>query len=241
MSDTRTILITGVSREEGIGFGLAGALARQGHRVLISARKAGRAEELAQKLGENVTGYVLDITEETSVRAAIAQIQSEHGRLDTLINNAAGGLDFGIHPMESDLNTVRDTFETNLFGAWSVIRACYPLLKNSDHPRIVNISSSAGSFTEPQFGLSVHPAIFTAYGLSKLALNGLTVKFARQFKEEGILINAVCPGFVATAPGMADMGARTVTEAMDGIIWAATLPDDGPTGGFFRDRRPLDW
>ena len=132
-------------------------------------------------------------------------------------------------------------FETNLFGAWRMVKHFHVLLKKSEHPRIVNISSGAGSFQDPFFGMGVHPAIVTSYGLSKLALNGLTVKLARQLKDDGILINAVCPGFVATAPGMIDMGARSVSEAVPGIVWAATLPDAGPTGGFFRDREVLAW
>jgi NAD(P)-dependent dehydrogenase (short-subunit alcohol dehydrogenase family) len=122
-----------------------------------------------------------------------------------------------------------------------MVQYFYPLLQKSEKPRIVNISSGAGSFGDPVFGLGVHPAVVTSYGISKLALNGLTVKLARQLKDEGILINSVCPGFVATSEGMTEMGARPVSEAIDGIIWAATLPDSGPSGGFFRDQQPLPW
>ncbi|MEO1256654.1 MAG: SDR family NAD(P)-dependent oxidoreductase [Bacteroidota bacterium] len=105
----------------------------------------------------------------------------------------------------------------------------------------MNVSSGAGSFEDTIFGLSVHQGIVPAYGLTKLALNGLTVKTARQLKDEKIKVNAVCPGFVATYPGTEEWGARPVEEGARGIVWAATLDQNGPTGGFFRDGAPLKW
>jgi NAD(P)-dependent dehydrogenase (short-subunit alcohol dehydrogenase family) len=158
-----------------------------------------------------------------------------------LINNAGGILDYGIPTLQTDFEVTRQAFETNLFGAWRVIKYMHPLLKESSQPRIVNISSGAGSFTHPVFGLPNHPAILTSYGLSKLALNGLTVKLAKELAKDNILINAVNPGFVATAPGMEAMGARSVADSLDGIIWAASLPDNGPTGKFFEDKQELTW
>jgi NAD(P)-dependent dehydrogenase (short-subunit alcohol dehydrogenase family) len=143
--------------------------------------------------------------------------------------------------LETPFEHVREAFETNLFGGWRVIKAMYPLLKKSTAPRIVNISSGAGSFSHPVFGMPVHPALLTSYGLSKLALNGLTVQIARQLRPEGILVNAVNPGFVATAEGMDKMGARSVADSVDAIIWAATLPEGGPTGKFFEDKQLIDW
>ena len=168
-------------------------------------------------------------------------IEAEYGRLDILINNAGGQLDYMVQPLDTDFDAVRQAMETNLFGAWRVIKKMYPLLKRGNHPRIVNISSGAGSINHPAFGMRVHPALLTSYGLSKLALNGMTVQIARQLKSDGILVNAVNPGLVATAEGMEKMGARPVEESLDGIIWAATLPDDGPTGQFFEDRQPIPW
>jgi NAD(P)-dependent dehydrogenase (short-subunit alcohol dehydrogenase family) len=146
-----------------------------------------------------------------------------------------------VQPLDTDFSTVKEALETNLFGTWRVIKEMYPLLKQSRHPRVVNITSGAGSFGHPVFGLHVHPALLTSYALSKLALNGLTVQLARQFKPENILINAVNPGFVATAEGMESMGARPVAQSVDGVIWAATLPDDGPTGCFFEDKKEISW
>ena len=238
------VLITGVSRAEGIGYGLAQAMAQQDFQVVIAARDQSKAEALAKNLPTNNNGVLaeaLDITDDASVAALAEFVGARFGRLDVLINNAGVGLDYGVHPLETDFDIARATLETNLFGAWRMVKHFCPLLQKSQHPRVVNISSGAGSFGDPQFGLGVHPAVVTSYGISKLALNGLTVKLARQLKDEGILVNSVCPGFVATAEGMEEMGARPVGEAVEGILWATTLPDDGPTGGFFRDKQPLAW
>lgn len=240
----KIVLITGVSRKEGIGFGLAQAMSNQNFEVIISARVKEKAEMLAQELSspdQVVLAEQLDITDESSVKQLVQNLEKKCQRLDILINNAGAPLDFGMHPLETNFEVTQTALDINLFGTWRVIKHCYPLLTKSTHPRIVNISSGAGSFGDPQFGLGIHPAIVSSYGISKLALNGLTVKLARQLKDEGILVNAVCPGFVATAPGMEKMGARPVSESLDGIIWAATLAEDGPTGGFFRDKKPLPW
>ncbi len=237
-------LITGVSREQGLGFGIAHAMVSQGFSVIITARQGERAETLARKISIDhrpVFAHALDITQDQSVAAMTEFIQSKFGRLDILINNAGSSLDYGIHPLETNFAVTRQALETNLFGAWRMVQQCYSLLQRSQQARIVNISSGAGSFQEPDFGLAVHPAVVTSYGISKLALNGLTVKLARQLKDDNILVNAVDPGLVATADGMDKMGARPVSEAVDGILWAATLPKDGPSGGFFRDKKPLAW
>lgn len=244
INNSAVVLITGVSCAEGIGYGLAQAMALQNFHVVITARNRSQAEELAKSIetnGHGVLAEQLDVTDDDSIAVLAEFVRARFGRLDVLINNAGAGLDYGVHPLETDFDVTRATLETNLFGAWRLAKHCYPLLKQSEHPRIVNVSSGAGSFGDPQFGLGVHPAVVTSYGISKLALNGLTVKLARQLQDEGILVNSVCPGFVATAEGMEDMGARPVSEAVDGILWAAALPDNGPTGGFFRDKQPLPW
>jgi NAD(P)-dependent dehydrogenase (short-subunit alcohol dehydrogenase family) len=238
------VLITGVSREEGIGFGLAKVMVVRGFEVIIAARDLQKAEDLAKKIsdgGSNVTAEQLDITNDESTTNLAAFIRSRFGRLDILINNAGAHLDYMIQPLDTDFETTKQAFDTNLFGTWRVIKHMYPLLKESMQARIVNISSGAGSFTHPIFGLSVHPALLTSYGLSKLALNGLTVQLARQLKNDNILVNAVNPGFVATADGMEAMGARSVADSVEGIIWAATLPVDGPTGSFFEDKKMINW
>jgi NAD(P)-dependent dehydrogenase (short-subunit alcohol dehydrogenase family) len=238
------VLITGVSREEGIGFGLAKEMAAKGFEVIIAARDLQKAEALAKKIstdGNSVTGEQLDITNEQSTAHLAAFIKARFGRLDILINNAGGHLDYMVQPLDTDFANVKEALETNLFGTWRMIKEMHFLLKQSNHPRIVNITSGAGSFGHPVFGLGVHPALLTSYGISKLALNGLTVQLARQLKTDKIIINAVNPGFVATVEGMEAMGARTVAASIDGIIWAATLPDDGPTGCFFEDKKVISW
>jgi NAD(P)-dependent dehydrogenase (short-subunit alcohol dehydrogenase family) len=130
--------------------------------------------------------------------------------------------------------------ETNLFGAWRTTQALLPLLRRSRRGRIVNVSSGAGSHGDPRFGLAAGPGM-TSYAVSKAALNALTVKLALELGEDGILVNAVCPGLTATAPGMEAMGARPVAEGAASVVWAATLPANGPTGGLFRDGRALPW
>jgi NAD(P)-dependent dehydrogenase (short-subunit alcohol dehydrogenase family) len=245
MKTNKTIaLITGVSREEGIGFGLAKEMTSRGFEVIIAARDLTKAEALAKKIstdGNNVVAEALDVTNDASAQKLAEFIKARYGRLDVLINNAGGNLDYMVTPLATDFENAKQAFETNLFGAWRVIKHMHPLLKASLHPRVVNISSGAGSFAHPIFGLSVHPAMLTSYGLSKLALNGLTMQLARELKPDGVLVNAVNPGFVATAPGMEAMGARSVADSVDSIIWAATLPDDGPTGHFFEDKKVINW
>lgn len=158
-----------------------------------------------------------------------------------MINNAGAYFDQGGDALKSERQFIRDAFETNLIGAWQTTNAFLPLSEKSDSPRVVNVSSGAGSFSDPIFGLNNHPGNVPVYALTKLALNGLTVELARQLKETKIKVNSVCPGFVATYPGTAEWGARPVQDGAKGIVWAATLPNDGPTGGFFRNGNPLGW
>ena len=245
MDNTKLIaLITGVSREEGIGFGLARKMSELGFEVIITARNKLKSERLAKKISSDsnkVTAEEVDICNDESVNSLAHFMSLKFGRLDVLVNNAGGVLDYGIRALDTDFNTTREAFETNLFGAWRMIKALYPLLKKGKRPRIVNVSSGAGSFTHELFGLPHHPAILTSYGLSKLALNGLTVKLAKELLQDNILINSINPGLVATSPGMEKMGARSVSDSVAGIIWAATLPEDGPTGKFFEDKQQLTW
>ena len=177
---------------------------------------------------------------ETSPRALAADLGWALGRVDVLINNAAATPDWSETAGTADLRTARAVMETNLFGPWRVVQAFLPLLRRSRRGRIVNVSSGGGSHEDPQFGLAAGPAM-ASYAVSKAALNALTVKLALELFEDRILVNAVCPGLTATAPGMADVGARPVEEGAASVVWAATLADDGPTGGFFRDGQALGW
>ena len=161
--------------------------------------------------------------------------------MDILINNAAGLAPYGELASTANLDVARGVMEVTLFGAWRLTQAFLPLLRKSVQPRIVNVSSGAGSHGDLAFGLTTQNSMGTSYAVAKAALNALTVKFANEERCHGILVNAVCPGFTATFAGGEHMGARPVEDGAASVVWAATLPDEGPTGGFFRDGQPLPW
>lgn len=235
-------LVTGANR--GIGFEVVRLLAQHGMTVILGARDATKATTAAQMLtadGLNVIARAVDVTDTTSIQQLAADIETTFGHLDVLINNAAAYVDWTETASTANLQTVHAVLETNLFGPWRVIQTFLPLLRKSEHGRIVNVSSGAGSHGERQFGLTTNRGAVASYGISKAALNALTVKFAAELEGTGLLVNAVCPGLTATAPGMEAMGARPVTEGATSVVWAALLPDDGPTSGFFRDGKPLPW
>ena len=232
-------IITGVSREMGLGYETAKQLKELGFIVIITARDFDKVKQLAGQIG--VIARQLDVTDEDSVLDLANNIEKEYGKIDVLINNAGAFFDQGGEPLSSDMQFVKDAIDTNLLGAWRMIKLFYPLLEKSEQPRIVNVSSGAGSFGDPVFGLAHHFSKVPVYGITKLALNGLTVKLASQLKDSKIKINSVDPGFTATYPGTEQWGARPVSEGAKGIIWAATLPQDGPSGEFFRDGQTLSW
>jgi len=232
-------IITGVSREMGLGYETAKQLKELGFIVIITARDFDKVKQLAGQIG--VIARQLDVTDEDSVLDLANNIEKEYGKIDVLINNAGAFFDQGGEPLSSDMQFVKDAIDTNLLGAWRMIKLFYPLLEKSEQPRIVNVSSGAGSFGDPVFGLAYHFSKVPVYGITKLALNGLTVKLATQLKDSKIKINSVDPGFTATYPGTEQWGARPVSEGAKGIIWAAILPQDGPSGGFFRDGQTLSW
>jgi NAD(P)-dependent dehydrogenase (short-subunit alcohol dehydrogenase family) len=242
-SVTRIALITGAGRETGIGFETAKQLAQQCVKVILTAQDSAtavaRANTLA-KQGLDVIGRSLEATNEKSVHRIAAEIAEEFGHLDILVNNAALFGDMQEHSSNADLETSHQVLEVKLFGAWRLTQALLPLLRKAKHPRIVNVSSSAGSHADLQFGLT-SAAMGTSYPVANAALNALTVKFATEEKTNGILINAVCPGFTATQEGMKAAGARPVKDGAAGIVWASLLPDDGSTGGFFRDGKAWGW
>lgn len=182
----------------------------------------------------------VDVTSPQSVMALRGRVESEVGRLDVLVNNAAGFVDWSETATGADLDASRALFEVNLFGSWRMAQAPLPLLRRSPHPRIVNVASRAGSHGDPQFGLTTGGGV-ASYGISKAAVNALTSKLAAELDGSAALVNAVCPGLTATAPGMEAMGARPVAEGAASVVWAAVLPDDGPGGGFRRDGEPLPW
>jgi NAD(P)-dependent dehydrogenase (short-subunit alcohol dehydrogenase family) len=183
----------------------------------------------------------LDITDPDAGAATAAAIRADPGRLDILINNAAADVDWSEMASRADLAAAERVIATNLFGAWRLTQVLLPLLLESDHPRIVHVSSGAGSHTDPQFGLTRRGGAAASYAISKAALNALTSTLAAELADTSILVNAARPGLTATWPGAEQIGARPIADGAASIIWAAILPDDGPSGGFFRDGQPLGW
>ena len=175
------------------------------------------------------------------MRGLAAELEQQFGTVDVLVNNAAAYADWSEMASSADLELAQGVLETSLFGAWRVCQAFLPLIARSGHGRIVNVSSGAGSHGEPHFGLTTNRGSAASYSISKAALNALTAKLAAELEGTGVLVNAVDPGLTATAPGMEEIGARPVAEGAASVVWGATLPDSGPTGGFFRDGEPLPW
>lgn len=240
---TTIALVTGASH--GLGLEVVRQLAQRGMTVILTARSEERGKEATEQLageGLRVSFKPLDVTDDASVDRLARQVGEEFGRLDVLINNAATNFDFQEQTLSADLSAVRETFETNVFGAWRMAKAFVPLLRKSAHARLVNVGSGAGSFGAPEGLLATKNANLPAYSISKLALNGLTLKLAAELEGSNILVNSVCPGTTASYPGMEHIpGARPIQEGAASIIWAALLPDDGPRGGFYRDGKPLAW
>ena len=229
---TRVVLVTGANR--GIGRELARQLALRGDTVVLTARDLGTAERAAAALPgrERVLARRLDVTDPASIQQVAADLDNLYGRLDVLVNNAAIHYDTWQRASTADLQVVREALEVNLLGAWQTSLTLLPLLRASGHGRIVNVSSEAGSLASMDGGPP-------AYNLSKAALNAFTRMLAGELGRDRILVNAVCPGWVAT--DMGGPGGRPVTEGAASVLWAVDLPDDGPTGGFYRDGCPLPW
>ena len=233
-SSVRVALVTGANR--GIGFEVCRQLADKDFVVLLTARAAAKAKAAADKLKSAgvIESGVLDVGEARSIKHAAAEVERRYGRLDVLINNAAINYDTWETAEKADIDdTVMDTVATNLLGPWRVCQAFLPLLRKSRAGRIVNVSSESGSLAQMGAGPP-------AYQVTKAALNALTRTLAAELNGTQILVSAVCPGWVATDMGGAG-APRSVEEGAAGIVWAATLPQNGPTGGFFRDGKPLPW
>ncbi|MBK8025044.1 MAG: SDR family oxidoreductase [Chloroflexi bacterium] len=231
--DTRIALVTGANR--GIGLEVCRQLAGQGMTVLLGSRDATKGQAAAESLrrrGAVVQPVQLDVTDRESIERTRAAVERDYGRLDVLVNNAAALYDTWQRAAEADLAQVREALEINTLGAWQMVQSFLPLLKRSNHGRIVNVSSQAGSLDSLGAGTP-------AYSLSKAALNAFTIMLAADLRRSRILVNAVCPGWVAT--DMGGPGGRPVEAGAASVVWAVNLPDDGPTGGFFRDGRSIPW
>jgi NAD(P)-dependent dehydrogenase (short-subunit alcohol dehydrogenase family) len=227
---SRVALVTGANR--GIGREVCRQLAQLRYTVLLGARDIDKGTAAARAIDGDVQAIALDVAEIDAPARAARAVRERFGRLDVLVNNAGIHYDTQEDVGTADWRIIREAFEVNLFGAWRMVQAFLPMMRAARFGRIVNVSSEAGSLTSMGAGTP-------AYATSKAALNALTRVLAAELVGTGILVNAVCPGWVAT--DMGGRGGRPVAEGAAGIVWAATLPDDGPTGGFFRDRKPLPW
>ncbi len=201
--------------------------------MILGSRNEKEGQSAAEGLSGNVLVRQLDVADEESVDRLVSSIEDEFGQLDILVNNAGIANDGGQRGVDADLERVREALEANLFGAWRLCEAFIPLMRHHGYGRIVNISSGLGALNDMGGGSP-------GYRVSKASLNVLTRILASELRGTGILVNSVCPGWVRT--DMGGSGAtRSIEEGADTPVWAATLADNGPTGGFFRDRRPIPW
>jgi NAD(P)-dependent dehydrogenase (short-subunit alcohol dehydrogenase family) len=231
----RVALVSGANR--GIGREIARQLAELGHHVILTARDPGAAERAAEELSDggesSLQAEQLDVADPGSVERLRERVEAEPGTLDALVNNAGVMGEVATNASTAPLDDAHRTMETNLFGAWRLTRATLPLLRESGHGRVVNVSSGAGQLSDMNGG-------YPGYRISKTALNALTRILSNEEGGNGILVNSMCPGWVRTDMG-GSAAPRSVEEGADTAVWLATLPDDGPTGGFFRNREPIPW
>ena len=227
-------LVTGAYR--GLGLETVRQLAKLGYHTILTGRRSPQGMRVVSELeseGHQALYVDLDVTDSKSIAQARLKVELEYGKLDVLVNNAGIHYDMGNSSLDPSWIIVDEALSTNFLGPWKVTVGFLPLLQKSDGARIVNVSSGAGSLIDVTPGTP-------AYSTSKAALNMLTIQLASELKEQGIKVNAVCPGWVRTEMG-GQQAPRSVEEGAAGIVWAATLDDQGPTGGFFRDGKPINW
>ena len=231
--EKRICLVSGGNR--GLGFETCHQLALLGHIVILTARNLTKGKTAAKQLtdkGFNIIFYQMDVTNQDSIDDAYDKIIQRFGRVDVLVNNAAILYDTWQRAIDADFEIVSQALITNLLGPWRLSQRFIPIMKKNRYGRIVNVSSLAGSLHFMGKGAP-------AYSISKTALNALTRKLAAELLGTGILVNSIDPGWVAT--DMGGRGGRPIEEGVKGIVWASTLPDDGPTGGFFFEGKPVEW
>jgi NAD(P)-dependent dehydrogenase (short-subunit alcohol dehydrogenase family) len=243
MNQKTTALITGANK--GIGRETARRLAELGMTVLVGARDRERGEAAVSSLRTNspdVHLVLLDVADEASAARAAADVTARFGRLDVLVNNAGAAIGSGV-PSKQRVAAMRELFATNLFGLVAVTQAFLPLLEKAPAARIVNVSSSLGSLrlaADHDNVVSQQGAALFGYSASKTAVNAFTVRLANEFRAKKVKVNSACPGYVATDLNQ-HRGMRSVQQGAEIIVRLATLPDDGPTAGFFDDAGTVPW
>jgi NAD(P)-dependent dehydrogenase (short-subunit alcohol dehydrogenase family) len=237
----RVALVTGANK--GIGLEIARKLAASGATALVGARDCARGEAAAKALAADQLDarfLRIDVTEQSTIDEGASRIETDFGKLDILVNNAGIGID-NAPPSQLEMDVLRRTYETNVFGVFAVTRTMLPLLRKSDGARIVNISSGLGSLTQNSDpGYRYAAAKLLGYNSSKSALNALTIQFAYELRDTPIKVNAADPGYVATDLNNYT-GTRTVEQGARIAVKLATLPTDGPTGGFFDEDGIVSW
>jgi NAD(P)-dependent dehydrogenase (short-subunit alcohol dehydrogenase family) len=221
-------LVTGANR--GLGRETARQLAERGYDVIVTARDEAKASEAAAAVGGRP--LALDVSDPASIERAAAVVADDPGALDVLVNNAGIGSDWGVSGTDPDFDAIQRALDTNFYGAYRLTVALLDLLRASEHPRIVNVSSGMG-------GISEMGGWSPGYRVSKAALNAMTRILSTELADAGFKVNSACPGFVNTDMGAQFGATKTVEDGASGIVWLATLPDDGPTGGFFRDGKQI--
>jgi NAD(P)-dependent dehydrogenase (short-subunit alcohol dehydrogenase family) len=234
MAEKQIALVTGGNR--GIGLEICRQLAKLGIRVILGSRDAAKGLAVAAELNAArlpVETRELDVASDESIQDCMNWIRRDLGRLDILVNNAGIMVEEGDADPEREIQTIRDTMQTNVYGPLLLSRLAIPIMKSRRYGRIVNLSSGMGSLAEMGPG-------YIAYRMSKAGINVVTRVLAAETQGLGILINSVDPGWVQTSMGGAG-ASRTVQKGAETAVWLATLPDSGPTGGFFRDRNSIAW
>lgn len=227
-------MVTGANR--GLGLEIARQLSNNALHVVMTARSSQALDAALASIratGGQVSGVVLDVCDADAGARLATQLRQQFGRVDVLVNNAGVSLDRNVAALDVSVELVQRTMDVNVYGALRMSQALIPLMREHSYGRVVNLSSELGS-------LQTMGAERLAYRMSKVSLNAMTRVLAAELVGSGVLVNAMCPGWVHTDMG-GTQAPRSVEQGADTAVWLATLPPAGPTGGFFQDRLPHAW